>query len=349
MFFKNSRLRSGNGEFPAKLRRMKHVSFENTGEPGLVVQWKDSSPPLLISGHVRVQMLYSPVNPADLNFIAGHYGKKPELPATPGMEGVGRITEIGEGVEGLSEGQLVIPLGGMGCWAEEIMRPAKSVFVLPEGIDPRQAAMLRVNPATAWGLLHSSGILPKGAWVVQNAGSSAAGHCVIQLARHLGLRTLSLVRREESIAECMDLGGDAALVDSTETVAAARALPGFDAPVLALNAVSGDSAIRLMDLLAPGGTMVTYGAMSRQPVKVPNGFLIFKGIHLRGFWVTQWLESAAAEEVRAIYGKLAGLVAAGQMRQAIAAEYPLQEIKAAVERASASARGGKVIVKIIPE
>ncbi|HEX2750341.1 MAG TPA: 2-enoyl thioester reductase domain-containing protein [Verrucomicrobiales bacterium] len=328
---------------------MKHVFFENTGDPAAVVQWKDSPPPLLIPGHVRLQMLYSPVNPADLNFIAGHYGKKPELPSTPGMEGVGRITEIGEGVAGLTPGQLAIPLGGMGCWAEEIVRPAESVFALPEGIDPRQAAMLRVNPATAWGLLHAGGPLPKGAWVAQNAGSSAAGHCVIQLARHLGLRTLSLVRREESIAECTDLGGDAALLDSTEAVTAARALPGFALPALALNAVSGDSAVRLMDLLGPGGTMVTYGAMSRQPVKVPNGFLIFKGIHLRGFWVTQWLESAPADEVRMIYRELAELVVTGAIRQTIAAEYPLQEIKTALVHATASARGGKVIVKIIPE
>jgi trans-2-enoyl-CoA reductase len=287
-------------------------------------------------------MLFSPVNPADLNFLAGTYGKKPELPAIPGMEGVGRIAE-GDGVP---EGRLAIPLDGMGCWAEEIVRPVGRIVVLPEGMDPQQAAMLRVNPATAWGLLHAAGTLPRGAWVVQNAASSAAGHCVIQLARHFGLRSLNLVRREESIGPCRALGADAVLLDCPEAVAQARALPGFEPPALALNAVSGDSATRLMDFLAPRGTMVTYGAMSRQPVKVPNSFLIFKELHLRGFWVTRWMEEAPIEEVRSIYAELAGLVVAGKLQQPIAAEYPLSEIASAVKHAAQSGKNGKIIVNL---
>ena len=204
---------------------MKQILFSQTGEPAAVAQHHDAPSPPLPPGHVRLRMLFAPVNPADLNFIEGTYGRKPDLPAVPGIEGVGRIVETGEGVTGLKTGSLAIQLGGMGCWAEEIVRPADKVYALPDNIDPRQAAMLRVNPATAWGLLHLTGKLPRGAWVVQNAASSGAGHCVIQLARHLGLRTLNLVRRAESAADCTALGGNAVLVDEKESVAAARTLP----------------------------------------------------------------------------------------------------------------------------
>jgi len=325
---------------------MKKILFSQTGEPAAVAQFHDAPSPPLPPGHVRLRMLYAPVNPADLNYMEGTYGKKPNLPAVPGIEGVGRITQIGEGVAGLTTGSLAIQLGGIGCWAEEIVRPADKVYALPDNIDPRQAAMLRVNPATAWGLLHLTGELPRSSWVVQNAASSAAGHCVIQLARHLGLRSLNLVRRAESAAACTALGADAVLVDDKEAVAAARALPDFQAPALALNAVGGDSAIRVMDLLAPAGTMVTYGAMSRQPVKVPNGYLIFKDVRLHGFWFTRWLESAPREEVRAKYEKLAALMSAGQLRQEVAAEYPLSEIAAALRHAAAAGRGGKVLLRI---
>jgi trans-2-enoyl-CoA reductase len=324
---------------------MKQILFERTGIPGEVAQIRESPSPLLRGGQVRLKMLFSPVNPADLNYISGTYGKKPELPAVPGMEGVGKIEELGEGVTGLRMGQLAIPLGGMGCWAQEIVRPGEKVFPLPEGIDPRQAAMLRVNPATAWGLLHAAGPLPAGSWVVQNAGSSAAGHCVIQVGRHLGLRTLSLVRRDESIAGCKEIGGDAALPDSLEAVAEAKVLMA-EPPQLALNAVGGDSAVRLMSLLGAGGTMVTYGAMSLQPVKVPNGFLIFKDVRLRGFWVTKWLESAPEAEVRVLYEKLAGLVLEGKLAQPIAAEYALCDIHSALRHAGENSKGGKVIVRI---
>lgn len=328
---------------------MKQILFSQTGEPAAVAQLHDAPSPVLPPGHVRLRMLFAPVNPADLNYIEGTYGRKPVLPAVPGIEGVGRITEIGEGVPGFTTGSLAIQLGGMGCWAEEIVRPADKVYALPDNSDPRQAAMLRVNPATAWGLLHINGELPPGAWVAQNAASSGAGHCMIQLARHLGLRSLNLVRRAESAAECSALGADAVLVDDTGAVAAARALPDFQSPSLALNAVGGESAIRVMDLLTPGGTMVTYGAMSRQPVKVPNGFLIFKDVRLRGFWFTRWLESAPREEVHARYQKLAALMATGRLQQEVAAEYPLDEIAAALHHAATAARGGKVLLRIAGE
>ena len=168
---------------------MRQLQIETTGPPAAVVQLIETPGPSLIPGHVRLRMLFAPVNPADLNYIEGNYGKKPVLPAVPGIEGVGRIIETGGEVEGFRVGQLAIPLSGIGSWTEERVLPAAEVFVLPDGIDPRQAAMLRVNPATAWGLLHATGQLPEGHWVVQNAASSGAGHCVIQLARHLGLRT----------------------------------------------------------------------------------------------------------------------------------------------------------------
>jgi trans-2-enoyl-CoA reductase len=313
---------------------MKQIAIEQTGSPEAVAAVHEAPSPPLPPGHVRLRMKFAPVNPADLNFIEGTYGKKPVLPAVPGIEGVGEIIETAADVRNIHQGRLAIPLGGIGCWAEELVRPASEIFMLPEGMDPRQAAMLRVNPATAWGLLHAAGPLPQGAWVVQNGASSNCGHCVIQIARHRGLRTLNLVRRAESAANCAALGADAVLTDDAETVAAARALPGFTAPVLALNAVGGESAL------------FTYGAMSRQPVKVPNSFLIFKDLHLRGYWFTKRLEAMTREEVQTLYAKLAGLVMSGELRQPVAAEYPLEEITAALRHAAGNARGGKVLLRL---
>jgi mitochondrial enoyl-[acyl-carrier protein] reductase / trans-2-enoyl-CoA reductase len=324
---------------------MKEIVIEQTGHPSQVAKIRDTVPRSLPPQHVRVRMLFAPVNPADLNYIEGTYGKKPVLPAVPGIEGVGRIVEIGEGVDGISLDQLVLPLAGMGTWAETVVRKQRDIFPLPDGIDLRQAAMLRVNPATAWGLLHAVGKPAPNMVVVQNAASSGCGHCVIQLSRHLGLRTINLVRRAESIPACVELGADTVLLDDTSAVAAARAGHDFTAPTLALNAVGGDSAVRLMDLLAPGGTMVTYGAMARQPVKVPNGFLIFKDVRLCGFWLSRWLEQAPRDEICRLYGELASLVLAGALKQTVAAEYAIAAIHEALDHASRDARGGKVLLR----
>ena len=97
---------------------------------------------------------------------------------------------------------------------------------------------------------------------------------------------------------CQALGADLVFTDDSDGLAAAKAAlaeRGLPAPMLALNAVGGDSALRLMDLLGPGGTHITYGAMARQSLKVPNGMLIFRALTLRGFWLTLWKASVKPE------------------------------------------------------
>jgi len=52
--------------------------------------------------------------------------------------------------------------------------------------------------------------------------------------------------------------------------------------------VGGQSGIEVLRCLDHGGTMVTYGGMSRNPVTVPTSALIFKDVKVVGFWMTRW-------------------------------------------------------------
>ncbi|MDB6070637.1 MAG: Alcohol dehydrogenase zinc-binding domain protein [Verrucomicrobiales bacterium] len=331
---------------------MSRLLISRTGPPLEVVELQSYECPAPGPGEVVVRMAAAAVNPADLNFIEGSYGKKAELPCVPGMEGAGFVEKRGPGVAEshaeLTEGALVMPLSGPGNWASRRVVPAEELLVLPAGMAVEQAALLRVNPATAWGLLHAAGSAPAaGSWVVQNAGSSAAGHCVIQVAKSLGLKTLSFVRREESRAACLRLGGDLVFVDDAAGAGAAKEAlraAGATAPLLALNAVGGDSSLRLLDLLGPDGTHVTYGAMARQPLKVPNGMLIFKCLVLRGFWLTRQQAALSREELAVLYSNLAGLAVKGGLTQEIAAAYPISEYREALAHAPRNARNGKVIL-----
>lgn len=330
---------------------MIQVQISRTGPPAEVVEITETATPAPGPGEVLIRMLAAPVNPADLNFIEGSYGKKPSFPSVPGMEGAGVVEAAGEAVCGFAPGTLVMPVGVIGNWASHRIVAAEKLMPLPGNIDPQQASMLYVNPATAWGLLHAAGqgAPAPGSWVAQNAASSAAGHCVIQIAKALGLRTVNFVRRPESLPVCQALGADLVFQDDADGLAAAKAAlaaEGAGTPALALNAVGGDSALRLLDLLSPGGTHVTYGAMSRQALKVPNGMLIFKTLTLRGFWLSPWQPALPRDESAAIYRRLAEWAVAGQLKQEIAATYPLAEIKAALAHAGQSARGGKVVLSL---
>lgn len=321
----------------------KQLVFKQTGPPSDVLEMETE---VVVSqspepGHVLVRLLAAPINPADLNTVEGTYGVKPPLPATPGIEGCG-VVEISNSPN-FAAGDRVIFLRRSSTWASHTVIPAETLFKLPPGIDPLQAAMLKVNPATAWQLLHGFGTLKPGDWIVQNVGNSAVGRCVIQLARDLGIRTISFVRRAELFDELSQLGADQVFVDDDAGLAAAKEVLGGANAALAFNAVGGDSALRLMKLLRECGSHITYGAMGRKPVTIPNGLLIFRGIEIRGLWVTRWIENAPPEELHEVYTHLAARVAEGKILQPVDSTYPLEQFQDALARLESPERSGKVL------
>ena len=110
--------------------------------------------------------------------------------------------------------------------------------------------------------------------------------------------------------------------------------------------MGGDSALLLMDALASGGIHVTYGAMSMRSLKVPNKFLIFKGIQLRGFWCTEWIKEKSPSEVEQVFQQLAQWMIHNGLHQTIDSRYNLSDITQAISRAQEGKRNGKVILTI---
>lgn len=302
------------------------------------------------ANQVRLRMRFSPVHPSDLNLIQGVYGVRPELPAIPGGEASAVVDAIAEGVDDLAVGDHVILRSRVGAWRETAIIDVADCFRVAPEIDLAQAAMLAINPSTAWRVLADFAKLKPGDWVLQNAANSAVGRCVIQLANVLGLRTINLVRRESLIDELIALGADAVIVDDGEKSTAEHVaeLSGDAPPQLALNAVGGDSALRLMAWLAPGGIHVTYGAMGLRPLKVPNSFLIFKNIQLRGFWLTEWQRHASRESIDEMLSEVASHMAAGRLKIPIAKIYRPDQCREAMTAAAAASRSGKILFEFNP-
>jgi mitochondrial enoyl-[acyl-carrier protein] reductase / trans-2-enoyl-CoA reductase len=320
------------------------LQISQNGTPHEVIQVASHALPALGAHDVLVKILFAPINPADLNVIQGTYGRRPHLPCIPGHEAVGVVQAIGEEVTSLTVDDLVIPLLGVGCWTQHMVSAEHFFAKLPPSLDPVQAAMLRINPVTAWLLLRQFAPLVEGDWIAQNAANSAVGRSLIQIAKKQGLKTLNFVRRPELIPELLALGATAVFADTADGLAEARDHLGHDSLNLAANAVSGESSIRLMDLLSQSGTLVTYGAMSRTALKVPNGFLIFKDLILRGLWVTRWLEHASSSELYEALEPITEMMLAGELQLEIDRIVPFREAPAALLRAAESGRSGKVIL-----
>jgi mitochondrial enoyl-[acyl-carrier protein] reductase / trans-2-enoyl-CoA reductase len=317
--------------------------YDTHGNPADVLRVESRPWPTPASGEAVVKMRAAPINPADLNQIEGKYPVRPELPATPGFEGTGVVAEVGAKMTNVAVGDLVILPHNVGTWRDAVAVKTDELVVVPSGIEPVHAAMLKINPMTAWRLLHDYFHLQKGDWLIQNAANSAAGRAVIQIARELGYKTVNVVRRKELIDELRSEGGDVVLVDGENLRQEAKDATG-GAPIrLGLNAVGGESALRLANCLAPGATMVTFGAMSLQPLKIPNGLLIFKDLRFRGIWINKWYDNATKEQRMEAFRPLFKMAKRCLLKTKVEKAYPLSEAKAAVAHAAQSKRSGKII------
>jgi trans-2-enoyl-CoA reductase len=86
--------------------------------------------------------------------------------------------------------------------------------------------------------------------------------------------------------------------------------------------------------------------MGLQPVRVPNGMLIFKNLHFTGFWVNKWYEQASAEARRETFAPLIDLTQRGLLETKVERAYSLGDFREAVARANEGKRAGKIIFRM---
>ncbi|KAG9016702.1 mitochondrial 2-enoyl thioester reductase [Tulasnella sp. 427] len=200
--------------------------YQKNGTPAEVLR-AQTFEPLEKPGpsQVRVKLLLSPINPADINVIEGVYPDAPILrtgliphdKAAPrsgydtekplfigGNEAVGVITDAGIGVEGFKAGDRVIfDKSQLGAWATYQNVEAAQVAKVDDDISDVAAATMRINPPTALLMLRSFTSLQPGDWIIQNGANSAVGQSVIQIAAALGINTINLVRNRTNINELL--------------------------------------------------------------------------------------------------------------------------------------------------
>jgi NADPH:quinone reductase-like Zn-dependent oxidoreductase len=322
---------------------MKKVEITDYGAPEAVahcIEVPDVGAPG--PGEIVFDVLAFPINPADISFCRGSYRLRPPLPATPGAECVGRVTACGAGVGDVRPGDLVVHMQREN-WVQRRRIAAADAIPLPAGLDLAQAAMLRINPATALLLLEDHGNLARGDWVIQNVANSAVGRHLIVLAKEKGLRTLNVVRRDDVAGELRALGADVVLTDGPDLARRAQAAVA-GAPIrLAIDAVAGEATKRIADCLADGGVVASYGSMSGGDVVISRAAL-GRGVALRAFMLGDGLAKRPAATVRAIYAELAGKVRDGLLKAPVEATYPIDEIRPALVHAQRGGRNGKVLV-----
>ncbi len=324
-------------------RTISVICHHEYGIPEEVARVEPWELPAIAADQVLVEMKASPINPADINRLEGKYPIRSPLPAIAGNEGVGVVAQTGSAVSNVHVGQPVISLDRVGNWCEAYVADTANLIPLPEDISLEQAAMLSVNPPTAWRMLEAFVDLRPGDWVIQNAANSGVGRAVIQIARLRGVKTVNVVRRKDLIPELEAEGADIVITDEIPLSKQIRDLTGSGDAPLGLNAVGGESASEIAKSLSDHGTLVTYGAMGLQPLQMSNSLLIFKDLCFRGFWINAWYKRADTKEIREMFDQLIPIMTSGRLTVPVEKTYPLTDVKDALGHACQNSRKGKVL------
>ena len=303
--------------------------------------------PPLAPKEVRIGMLAMNILPADLLQMDQQYGHQPSLPYVPGHEGVAFVLETGSEVSDLKMGERVLPIGVFGVWSDELVVQRRSLISVSSNANVLQQAMLTANPATAWVLLkHQVTILP-GHWVIQNAANSALGQCIRQIASHLGINLINVVRRSEAVA--VEEGGHWLVDDGQDPdllKEGVRKITNGEPIVLGLDAIGGRASQALAASLSQKGRLVLFGLLSGKPSCVSPHDLIFRSIEVQGFWLANWFSNPSNRHLaKTIYPSLTELADQNVLRMAVEKVYELSDAVEAILHSAQAGRKGKVLLK----
>lgn len=312
--------------------------YAEHGDPEKVLRLEKEETSNFGPRSVLLHMLAAPVNPADINQIQGTYGLKASLPAVGGAEGVGEVTEIGKEVKGLAKGdQVVLRVElGLGSWRRHLVVSEDQVLKIPPSLPVDGAATISANPCTAFRMLTDFEDLQPGETVIQNGANSAVGQAVIQIAAAWGVNTVNIVRNRPHIEQLKshlkDLGANYVLTDEDlKSSNMTDIMKSIKPPKLAFNCVGGKSSMVLFRYLQPKGTMVTYGGMSKQPVTVPTGSLIFNDVKVRGFWMSKWNLNHEKDALRVgMLEEVCKMLQDGQLKAPPCTRHSVEDFKTAI-------------------
>eukprot|EP00877_Chromochloris_zofingiensis_P008225 jgi/Chrzof1/3656/Cz13g03290.t1 len=267
-------------------------------------------------GEVLVQVLLRPIHPADHMTMQNGFGGALPLPLIPGSEGVGKVAQLG------------------------------SKFVVPDDVDDISAAQIWANPSTAYGILQELNI-PPGGYLIQTAATSVVGHNLITLAKHFGIKTINMVRKESAVEELKRIGADEVLVvGKDDIVERVKHITGGQGAAGAADAVDGPGLADVVASLGQGGKLILYGALDDRPSQFSHFDLMMGAKSIHAFALVAWLAQQGPGYNQTVMANMFKLLQQGAISIGKADHtFPLEDVKEALVASTQRAQGYKTFLE----
>lgn len=212
-------------------------------------------------GRALVKLDASGVNFVDVYQRTGLY--KVPLPFTPGQEGAGTVTAVGDGVSEVRVGDIVAYQGVLGAYAEYAVLPADRLVTLPDGVTSHEGAAIMLQGLTAHYLATSAYPLQTDEWCLVHAAAGGVGLLLCQIAKRRGALVIGTTSTPEKAALALGAGADEVILYTrqdfeTET----RRITGGDGVSVVYDSVGRTTFDQSLQCLRTRGMMVLFGQSS---------------------------------------------------------------------------------------
>jgi NADPH2:quinone reductase len=325
---------------------MRAAWFERTGPADEVLIVGERPDPVPAPGEVRVRLAVAGINPRDLKRRAGAGDRAMEYPLIiPGDDGAGTIDAVGDGVPESRIGQRVWVHGASfrrpyGTAAEYVTVPAEQAVELPKGVPFTVGACLGVPALTAHRCVFGDGPVD-GQTVLVTGGAGAVGRYAVQFAALAGARVIATASSAEKRRSARAAGALHVVDHRDPAVARTIAeLTGGEGVSRVVDVAFGANLPLTSAVIAPGGTIATYGSDAEPHPRLPFYRLMRKGVVIRTVLVFTMPPESAAAAVRDVTRHLRS----GALTHPIAAVYPLARIAEAHAAAERGNRVGRILL-----
>jgi NADPH2:quinone reductase len=312
-----------------------------------VVELVERDEPALGPTQMRIQMHAASLNRGE--FIVGHglHGKS-EVPQPVGLEGAGRVLEIGAEVKHFAVGQRVMGRCP-GAFAVRTVMDEREAMPIPEILDWNEAAAVPLTYLTAYDAVHEQGQLKQGEWLLINGVTSGVGVAALQMAKAIGAHVIGTSGSTDKLAKLQGQGLSLSLhtrqADFHDAVMHATQGQGVH---LAVNTVGGSVFAEDIRCLAFEGRLAMVGYVDGE-LNTPLDLHALHAKRLRLFGVSNKLRNASqkAASIPAFMKDIWPALNRGEIRPFIDQVFPFSQLTQAKDSMQANNHVGKVVLSLL--
>ena len=313
--------------------------------------WEEVADPVAGPGEIVIDVKAAGLNYPDNLIVQGLYQFRPERPFSPGHEGAGIVSSVGEGVKTHKVGDNVAFFKGFGAFAEKIVLSEALAFSIPDNLPHPVAAGVFMVYGTSYHALVQRAKITKDDEVLVLGASGGVGLAAVDIAKSFGARVVVAVSTKEKADVCKRYGVDDVVVYGkekldqegqkifTKELKSKSTRGGFSIIYDPIGDCFAEPALRSIGW---GGTYLVVGFAAGKIPSFPTNLMLLKGCAVSGVFIGRFQQEEPKQSAQNIK-EIGDLLSSGKLTPFISETIPMAKSIDAIERIAKRGVVGKVV------